>query len=82
MYGTVYGMQKTTIYLPEAMKSALERAAAEEGSSEAELIREAIAEKLAGRRRPRPRVPLRAEGLGDPLAAERGDELLDGFGRR
>jgi hypothetical protein len=78
----MYGMHKTTIYLPEVMKSALERAAAEDSRSEAELIREAIAEKLAGRERPRPRVPLRAEGLGDPLLAERVDELLDGFGQR
>ena len=75
-------MQKTTVYLPEAMKSELEKAAAEERRSEAELIREAIATKLASRKRPRPRVPLRTEGLGDPLLAERVDELLDGFGHR
>jgi Arc/MetJ-type ribon-helix-helix transcriptional regulator len=75
-------MQKTTIYLPEALKAAVERAASEERRSEAELIREAIAEKLAQRNRTPPRVPLRAEGLGDPLAAERVDDLLDGFGQR
>jgi hypothetical protein len=75
-------MKKTTVYLPDGLKAALERSAITERRSEAELIREAIAEKLEGLERPRPHVPLSSEGLGDPLAAERVDDLLDGFGHR
>ena len=78
----MYGMKKTTVYLPDDLKAALERSATQTQRSEAELIREAIADKLERLERPRPRVPLRAEGLGDPLAAERVDDLLDGFGRQ
>jgi predicted DNA-binding protein len=37
----MYGMKKTTVYLPEDLKSALGRVAAQKGRSEAELIREA-----------------------------------------
>ncbi|HVR29178.1 MAG TPA: CopG family transcriptional regulator [Thermoanaerobaculia bacterium] len=75
-------MRKTTVYLPDSLKASLERMAAEERRSEAELIREAIAAKVESRPRPRPRVPLRQEGLGDPTAADRVDQLLDGFGYR
>ena len=78
----MYGMVKTTVYLPEDLKASLERVAAEKGRSEAELIREAI-RTLVGEGVPaRPRVPLVAAPLGDPTAAERVDELLDGFGTR
>ena len=44
MYGTMYGMTvKTTVYLPDDLKRALEVEAAASGRSEAEIIREAIA---------------------------------------
>lgn len=79
-YGTMYGMLKTTLYIPEDLKAALEKMAAGEGRSEAEIIREAIRAAVDGRRPPRPRIPLRAQGLGDPAASERVDELLRGFG--
>lgn len=78
----MYGMRKTTLYLPEDLKVSLERLASEEGTSEAELIREGIRQVVEQRRRPRPRIPLETEGLGDPTAAERVDELLEGFGKR
>lgn len=82
MCGTMYGMVKTTVYLPEALKRALERAATTEGCSEAELIREAIRERVNRPHRRPPRLPLIDAGLGDPTAARRVDELLaDGFGR-
>lgn len=81
MYGTMCGMFKTTLYLPEELKEALERAAAERDISEASLIREALSEKVRSLERPRPTVPLFPEGLGDARAAERVDELLEGFGR-
>lgn len=76
----MYGMKKTTLYLPEELKASLERMAADELRSEAEILREALAEKLDRHARPRPNVPLCAAGLGDPTIAERVDELFDGFG--
>ncbi len=38
----MYGMVKTTVYLPEELKARVERAAAAQGTSEAEVIRSAI----------------------------------------
>ncbi len=82
MYGMMYGVKRTTIYLPDGMKAEVERAAQAEGRTEAEVIREAIAEALARRRAPTPRLPLVDTGLGDPALAERVDEALaEGFGR-
>lgn len=72
----MYGMSvKTTVYLPEELKRALENEAARRGVSEAQLIRSAIAEAVA---RPRPRAGFID---GDPIA-DRVDELLAGFGVR
>ena len=76
----MYGMVKTTVYLPEDLKASLERVAAEKGRSEAELIREAIRSLVGGSSEVRPKIPLVAAPLGDPTAAERVDELLEGFG--
>jgi len=81
-YGKMYGMKKTTVYLPEALKASLEKMAAEEDRSEAEIIRAAIEAAVKNRQRPRPKIPLTSESLGDPRAAERVDELLEGFGSR
>lgn len=77
----MYGMIKTTVYLPEDLKDTLKRMSEEEGRSEAEIIREAIQAAVQKRKNPRPRVPLTHQGLGDPSLAERVDELLEGFGR-
>ncbi len=82
MYGTMYGMVKTTVYLPADLKVSLERLAAERGLSEAELIREALRTMLDAAAPARPRLPLVPHALGDPTAAERTDELLEGFGGR
>lgn len=76
----MYGMKKTTVYLPEALKASLEKMAAEEDRSEAEIIRAAIQAAVEGREPPKPKIPLTSKGLGDPTAAERVDELLEGFG--
>lgn len=76
----MYGMIKTTVYIPEALKADLERMAAKEKRSEAEIIRAAIQAAVDRRQRPKPTIPLFSEGLGDPTAAERVDELLEGFG--
>ena len=80
-YGIMYGMRKTTVYLPDELKAALERAAEVERRSEAEIIRDALAVALAELAPPRPRVPVTSVGLGDPTIAERTGELLEGFGR-
>lgn len=77
----MYGMRKTTVYLPDDLKAALERAAEAEQRSEAEIIRDALGAALAELTPPRPRVPVASVGLGDPMIAERADELLEGFGR-
>ncbi len=75
----MYGMHRTTIYLPDSLKGALARAAQEEGRSEADLIREGVERLLEGRRA-EPWLPLFASG--QPDLAERVDESLAGFGER
>lgn len=48
MYGSVAGMEKTTVYLTTEQKAALAAAAREQGRSEARLIRDGIEGLLAG----------------------------------
>jgi hypothetical protein len=73
-------MKKTTVYLPDDLKAALERASAVRGRSEAELIREAVRKLTQDVGQPRPKLPLFSSG--DPTLAERVDEeLKKGFGR-
>jgi predicted transcriptional regulator len=67
--------QKTTVYLPDDLKAAVEVEARRRGLSEAEVIRQAITNAV---HRPRPRAAI-VEG--EPLA-ERAEELLTGFGER
>ena len=50
--GTIYGMHKTTVYLPESIKSGVEREARLRSCSEAEVIRQAVADAVS---RPVPR---------------------------
>ena len=76
----MYGMRKTTVYLDEEMKHALERAASTSGRSEAELIREAVGRLVAEIEPPRPRLPL-YRGDGDPIARTV-DDHMEGFGTR
>jgi predicted transcriptional regulator len=66
---------KTTIYLPEELKAAVESEAERRGVSEAEVIRSAIAAAVS---RPQPRPGIIDA---DPIA-ERAEELLAGFGER
>jgi hypothetical protein len=73
--GTIGGMRKTTLYLPDDLKEAVERRARQLGRSEAEVLREAIA---AAVQRPGPRAGVFSSG---PFA-ERADELLEGLGER
>ena len=73
-------MQKTTVYLPDDLKSALERAAEETGKSEAELIREGVRQVVEKRMPPPPRSGTFDSGI--PDLASRVDEFLaKGFGR-
>lgn len=74
--GTVCGMVKTTLYLPDDLKAELAREASRRGESEAELIRQALRREL-GSARPRPRGALFS---GTEPIADRVDELLEGFG--
>ncbi|MDQ3767573.1 MAG: ribbon-helix-helix domain-containing protein [Actinomycetota bacterium] len=71
-------MIKTTVYLPEPLKRQLQRLAKRGGSSEAQLIRDAVERFVQERPTPRPRCPLFASN--DPDLAERVDEALAGFG--
>ena len=71
-------MEKTTLYLPEDLKTAVKRAAAERGVSEAEIIRESIRVSV-GSVRPRPRGALYSSG--QPIARD-AEEMLAGFGER
>jgi hypothetical protein len=73
-------MQKTTLYLPDDLKGALERAAASRGCSEATLVREALRRLTAETEAPRPRLPLFKSS--HPRLAERANEALRGFGER
>ena len=78
MYGIMYGMHKTTVYVPEDLKRALTRTAAAKGQSEAELIRQALRAATASGAPTRPRLPLFESRK--PRLAERAEEALDGFG--
>jgi Arc/MetJ-type ribon-helix-helix transcriptional regulator len=74
----MYGMQKTTVYIPEDLKQALGRVAATRGMSEAELIREALRMLTSETSPPEPRLPLFKSGK--PHLAENVDEALSEFG--
>lgn len=76
-----YGMRKTTIYLPDDLKTRLEKVARDKGQTEASMIRDAIATATYETDVPLPRLPLTRRGLGDPTIAENVDELLERFGR-
>jgi hypothetical protein len=74
----MYGMHKTTVYVPRELKLALARAAAARRCSEATLIREALQAATAAAAPPRPRLPLFRSAK--PRLAERTDQALRGFG--
>ena len=78
----MYGVKRTTIYLPDDLKAKLEATARAEGRTEADVIREALANALEQQGSRRPRLPL-TEPTGESTNwAERVDEILDtGFGR-
>lgn len=67
--------RKTTLYLPDEMKEALEEEARRRRTSEAEVVRAALAAALE---RPKRRFGF----LDGPPIAEHVDEYLEGFGER
>ncbi|HEV2088341.1 MAG TPA: CopG family transcriptional regulator, partial [Cryptosporangiaceae bacterium] len=73
------GMVRTTIYLPEQTKRALEAKARREGRTEADIIRDAL-DRTLHLAPARPWAPLFHSGQND--TSERVDEILaDGFGK-
>ena len=75
-YGMLYGMHRTTIYLPDEMKARVAQMARIQRITEAEFIRSAVEKALE---RPRPRGGLFHSG--DPSWASTDEELLaTGFG--
>lgn len=74
-------MKKTSLYLHDADAARLRRLAAQEGSSQAEIVRKAIGAYEA-QRRPDRQFALTASGAGDgcSVADIPEEELLEGFG--
>ena len=75
MYGMMYEVRKTTVYLPEELKQRVEETARHERRSEAEVIRSAIERYTV---RPKPRLPL--VSLPEPIGDV--EQALRGFGER
>lgn len=81
LYGNMYGVKRTTIYLTDAQKQELELVSARTSRTEADLIREGV-DHVLGALRPGTRKPGALFALGDPLLDDpsRVDEALAGFG--
>lgn len=77
----MYGVKRTTIYLTDEQKQALESIAGTARRTEAELIREGV-DHVIKLNRPRPRKPGPLFALNDPILddPDRTDEALKGFG--
>jgi Ribbon-helix-helix protein, copG family len=73
-------MEKTTVYLTEAQKRALEHAARTAGRSEADLIREGV--DLITARHATAELALPLFSSDQPNLAEHVDDALQGFGER
>ena len=72
----MYGMKRTTVYLPEDLKARLEAEARRRGVTEAEVIRVAVDKEV--QRRPRRGGFL--SGATGGLTSENLEEHLEGFG--
>ena len=75
MGGTIYGVIKTTVYLPEDMDARLDSEAIATGLTKAELIRRGISMLLA-RSRPRESEPLPVFESGRPLTPAEMDDAI------
>jgi hypothetical protein len=74
IYGILYGMKRTTVYLPDNLKAAVERMAARLSITEAEVIRRAVSEHLDDQGPPAPELPLFPDGFGVEIATVDGDD--------
>lgn len=72
-------MVKTTVYLPDDLKRALERVASETGRTEADLIREGIRLAVVRQQPPPPTIGILVSD--DPTFAQHVDEHLASFGQ-
>lgn len=81
LYGMMYGVKRTTIYLTDAQKQQLELLAACLTRTEADLIREGV-DQVLDAHRPRRRKPGALFALSDPVLDDpaRVEEALEGFG--
>ena len=77
IYGSIAGMERTTVYFPRDLKEGVAREAARRGISEAELIREGVRQVISHAERPRPHGGLFSGGLID---AAHDEDYLAGFG--
>jgi hypothetical protein len=77
----MYGVKRTTIYLTEKQKEALEEIASATHRTEAELIRDGV-DCVIESNCPAPRKPGALFALDDPILDDprRVDEALEGFG--
>ena len=73
-------MEKTTVYLTDTQKRALERTAKAAGRTEAELIREGVELVTARHQASELKLPLFSSD--QPDLAEHVDDAMDGFGER
>ena len=74
------GMQETTVHLTDELKQEIERIAAEQGRTEADIILDGIRMLVAKHAPPLPSFGFFASG--DPDFASKTDELLKGFGKQ
>ena len=75
-YGTMYVMKRTTVYLPDELKARLEAEAKRRGTTEAQIVREAVDKET---RRPRPRGGIISGGELDARDIDSTD-TFKGFG--
>lgn len=73
----MYGMKRTTVYLPDEMKAKLEQEAARRQITEAELIRRAVDIELQRRA---PRGGFLSGGPDDGIYSGNLHEHMEGFG--
>lgn len=69
-------MKRTTVYLPDELKARLQAEARRRGTTEAQIVREAVDKES---RRPRPRGGI-ILGDSEQMTARNLDDYLEGFG--
>lgn len=82
VYGTMYGVKRTTIYLTDAQKEELKMLSDRTTRTESDLIREGVDQVLDAHRVPR-RKPGALFALLDPVLddPDRAEQALEGFGQ-